>query len=277
MRVKRLVSCRQRHGEPSLFHETALLLPRNWLPPVFAFLSVNLLAVVPEHTIHQGDKPAGALIPQAGLTVTALGKHYTPDSQRVLVRQSHADSGGSTSIRNTDRAHLEWKTNGYFQRNRDLGQVFTAPRDFQLDAIVLRTGPSDAAVLAGAPGAKLFVQFFEVIGEPRKAAGMRYGLYPATTVAFEVREIRGRTLRCSQIPLRGDEANAEPAPWAVAAASRSPDPGPVGDVSPSSGWRRGSQRGAQQSSLITVHQGGCPAPVRRRGTPPRRFREIPAD
>ena len=110
---------------------------------------------------------AGALTPQAGLAVTALGKHYQPDPRRVVIQQSHADPGGSTSIRNHDRAHLVWKTHGYFQRNRDLGQVFTAPRDFQLDAVVLRTGPSDAAVLAGAPGAKLFAQFFEVIGEPR--------------------------------------------------------------------------------------------------------------
>ena len=33
--------------------------------------------------------------------------------------------------------------------------------------MVLRSGPSDATVLAGAPGAKVFVQFFEVTGEPR--------------------------------------------------------------------------------------------------------------
>jgi hypothetical protein len=109
--------------------------------------------------------PAPTLGP--GLQVTALGKSYQPDPRRVVVQQSRADPGGSTSIRNTDRAHLEWKTNGYFQRNRDLGQVFTAPRDFQLRALVLRTGPSDAAVLADTPGAKVFVQFFEVTGEPR--------------------------------------------------------------------------------------------------------------
>jgi hypothetical protein len=102
-----------------------------------------------------------------GLQVTALGKSYQPDPRRVVVQQSRADPGGSTSIRNTGRAHLEWKTNGYFQRNRDLGQVFTPPRDFRLNALVLRTGPSDAAVLAGMPGSKVFVQFFEVTGEPR--------------------------------------------------------------------------------------------------------------
>jgi hypothetical protein len=116
---------------------------------------------------YQVGQAADAPTSQTGLSVTALGKRYAPDPRRVVVQQAHADPGGSTSIRNTDRAHLAWKTNGYFQRNRDLGQVFTAPRDFQLNALVLRTGPSDAAVLAGVPGAKVFVQFFGVSGEPR--------------------------------------------------------------------------------------------------------------
>lgn len=103
----------------------------------------------------------------AGLTVESLGTRYAPDPARAVIRQPRADAGGSTSIRNTSREHLEWKRHGYYQRNRDLGQVFTAERDFALAAIVLRTGPSDAAVLAGMPGAPLFIQFFEVEGEPR--------------------------------------------------------------------------------------------------------------
>lgn len=103
----------------------------------------------------------------AGLTVEALGTRYAPDPARAVIRQPRADAGGSTSIRNTSREHLEWKRHGYYQRNRDLGQVFTAERDFTLAAVVLRTGPSDAAVLAGTPGAPLFIQFFEVEGEPR--------------------------------------------------------------------------------------------------------------
>lgn len=81
----------------------------------------------------------------AGLSVTALGTQYAPDSTRVVIRQPHADAGGSTSVRNIAREQLEWKRQGYFQRNRDLGQTFTAARDFTLSAIVLRTGPSDAA------------------------------------------------------------------------------------------------------------------------------------
>jgi hypothetical protein len=81
--------------------------------------------------------------------------------------QAEGSGGGSTSVRNTDLANLEWKQQGYYQRNRDLGQVFTVEKDFWLDAIVLRSGPSDNAVLAGAPGAKVFIQFFEVAGVPR--------------------------------------------------------------------------------------------------------------
>ncbi len=103
----------------------------------------------------------------AGLEVISLGKTYQPDSRRIAIQQTAGDIGGSTSVRNVDAKHLEWKTQGYFQRNRDIGQVFTTERGFRLDAIVLRTGGSDAAVLAGTPGAKVFVQFYEVIGEPQ--------------------------------------------------------------------------------------------------------------
>lgn len=102
---------------------------------------------------------------RADLTVTALGKTYTPDPVRVPIKQTEANTGGSTSVRN--ELPLEWKEQGYFQRNRDLGQVFTPEKTFVLDAIVLRTGPSDNAVLAGTPGAKVFVQFFEVAGTPK--------------------------------------------------------------------------------------------------------------
>jgi hypothetical protein len=123
---------------------------------------------------------------EAGLEVTALGKlegvtqrdeqrgsarkwrsvkEQLPfDADRVLVRQVATDTGGNTSVRNCDP--LKWKTKGYYQRNRDLGQVFTAPGAFTLDAIVLRTGPDDNAFLEGTAGSPLFVQFFEVTGEP---------------------------------------------------------------------------------------------------------------
>ncbi|MFZ0427830.1 MAG: hypothetical protein WAO20_06920 [Acidobacteriota bacterium] len=102
----------------------------------------------------------------AGLVVSDLGKSYDPDMHRVVARQSQVDLSGNTSVRNVDAGHLKWKEAGYFQRNRDLGQVFIADRDFRLDAIVLRTGPAPSAVLSGAPGARVFVQFFEVLGTP---------------------------------------------------------------------------------------------------------------
>ena len=103
----------------------------------------------------------------AGLRVSAIGKSYAPPEGRTPISTTRSNLGGSTSIRNNDAEHLIWKSSGYFQRNRDLGQVFTARKDFSLDAIVLRTGPSDSAVKAGAPGAEVFVQFFEVLGNPR--------------------------------------------------------------------------------------------------------------
>jgi hypothetical protein len=103
----------------------------------------------------------------AGLEVTSLGKSYTPEADRVPISVNEGSKGGSTSVRNTDRANLEWKDKGYYQRNRDLGQVFAPQNAFTLDAIVLRTGPSDSAVLSGTPGAKVFLQFFEVVGEPK--------------------------------------------------------------------------------------------------------------
>lgn len=86
------------------------------------------------------------------------------DADRVIVRQVGANLGGNTSVRN--ESPLVWKDKGYFRRARDLGQVFTAPHDFELDAIVLRTGNAHLAFLPGAAGAEVFVQFFEVSGNP---------------------------------------------------------------------------------------------------------------
>ncbi|MBA4150843.1 MAG: hypothetical protein H0X66_22250 [Verrucomicrobia bacterium] len=108
-----------------------------------------------------------ATMAAAGLEITALGKNYTPDPQRVVIQQTRHDTSGSTSVRNEEEGSNDWKRQGYYQRNRDLGQVFVPESDFQLDAVVLRTGPSDIAVLEGAPGAKMFIQFFEVAGSPR--------------------------------------------------------------------------------------------------------------
>ncbi len=100
----------------------------------------------------------------AGLEVSCLGKRYMPERDPVVIRQNRSDSSGDTSVRN--EWPLRWKEQGYFQRNRDLGQAFIAEKEFTLAAIVLRTGNGTAAFLPGAAGAPVFVQFFEVMGTP---------------------------------------------------------------------------------------------------------------
>jgi len=104
---------------------------------------------------------------KAAIEVQAIGKVYEPLEGRTAICTARSDLGGSTSVRNVMASNLKWKNQGYFQRNRDLGQVFMPTEDFKVDAIVLRTGPSDSAVKAGAPGAELFLQFFRVVGSPR--------------------------------------------------------------------------------------------------------------
>ncbi len=142
---------------------------RNRIATVDCLLPLVVLAclMAGHGAITGADLEAAAIRRVSGLEVRALGKEFRPEPQRTAVAQTMADGSGNTSVRNTAAAHLEWKTNGYFQRNRDLGQVFTAERDSRLEAIVVRTGPDTGAVLSGAPGAKVFVQFFEVTGSPR--------------------------------------------------------------------------------------------------------------
>ena len=86
------------------------------------------------------------------------------DAQRVVAKQLAANLGGNTSVRS--ESPLQWKDKGYFRRARDLGQVFTAPHDFTLEAILLRTGNDHLAFLPGSAGARVFLQIFEVTGEP---------------------------------------------------------------------------------------------------------------
>lgn len=109
-------------------------------------------------------------VAMAGLSVSAIGKTYTRNASITPANLYFAasDTGGSTSVRNSDEATLEWKTDGYYQRNRDLGQVFNlAPgQNLTLDSIVLRTGNSSTAVLPGTPGAGVFLQIFELSGTP---------------------------------------------------------------------------------------------------------------
>lgn len=115
----------------------------------------------------------------AGLEIHHLGGEYSRDAERtpphLFFKPSHP-TGGNTSIRNEPDAALEWKKGdekdangwGYYQRNRDLGQVFNlrVGEKIQLDGVVLRTGAGTNAVLKGAPGSRVFIQFFEVLGTP---------------------------------------------------------------------------------------------------------------
>ncbi len=95
----------------------------------------------------------------------AIGKKFDIN-KNVTEYQTQADMGGNTSVRNVSHEELSWKTQGYFQRNRDLGQMFIPKKDTWVQSIVVRTGPAESAVLYDTPGSKVFVQFFEVFGEP---------------------------------------------------------------------------------------------------------------
>ena len=109
------------------------------------------------------------------MTIEDLGKDYDYKNQKTIEGlyfhiPSEKVNGGNTSIRNTDIETLRWKDSpssngyGYFQRNRDMGQVFNVPEgiDVTVDALVLRTSLGNNAVMEGAIGAPIFVVFYEV-------------------------------------------------------------------------------------------------------------------
>lgn len=114
-------------------------------------------------------------IAQDQITIEDLGKTYElPQEKLVKGLYFHIPTekvnGGNTSIRNTNRDNLVWKDSpnsngyGYFQRNRDMGQVFNVPEgvDVDVDALVLRTSKGNNAIMSGVSGAELYVAFFEV-------------------------------------------------------------------------------------------------------------------
>ncbi len=119
----------------------------------------------------------------AGLDITASAKPLAPPhgDPAVLVHHARDDAGGNTSLRfvatrKVDANKYPPKGLTVFaraareqpQRDRDLGQTFrTGDRPARLDALFLRLGHGDAAVLDGAPGARVAVQWFAVSGEPR--------------------------------------------------------------------------------------------------------------
>ncbi|PRY90685.1 hypothetical protein [Mongoliibacter ruber] len=100
------------------------------------------------------------------LKIESLGESLERNSLNIIDFQDLFSTGGSTSLRNNQQNNLIWKNQGYFQRNRDLGQVFQAPANFEIKAIILRTGPSTTAILENTPGTRVFIQLFEVFGTP---------------------------------------------------------------------------------------------------------------
>lgn len=120
---------------------------------------------------------------RAGLDITASAKPLAPPPGHpsVLVHHATDDKGGNTSLR--FMANRKVDANKYPthsvtvfgrlareqpQRDRDLGQTFlTGDQGGQLDALFLRVGHADLAVLTHTPGARVAVQWFEVTGPPR--------------------------------------------------------------------------------------------------------------
>ncbi len=124
-----------------------------------------------------------ALPARAGLDITASPKPLAPppEDPAVLVHHAQDDPGGNTSLRFVTQRKVsvnKYPPDGVTvfaraareqpQRDRDLGQTFlTGDRPVRLDALYLRVGPGAAAVLPGASGAPVAVQWFAVTGTPR--------------------------------------------------------------------------------------------------------------
>lgn len=114
------------------------------------------------------------LLPLLLLATAAPAQRVTtspvpPGGPSVRVAYDQPDGGtGTTSFRHKSNKQLKTGTGfarqrGYYERDRDLGQTFTAPDDFTLGAVTLRTGNSHGR---GAGGAAVSLQFFEVKGTP---------------------------------------------------------------------------------------------------------------
>lgn len=108
---------------------------------------------------------------QAGLAVSS--SMTAPTGPSIAISATQQDPSGNTRIRYvTDETRTLSHDNEilhkhYYQRDRDLGQTFTVgAQGFYLDAITLRTGPMADGVQAGALGAKVSLQLFQVSGTP---------------------------------------------------------------------------------------------------------------
>lgn len=111
------------------------------------------------------------------LIISDLGKNLNLNSVRLIpglfshIANDEDVLGGNTSIRNIEKKSLIWKGNnngngfGYFERNRDLGQVFniSALYDVSVKSIIVRTSRGNNAVLSGASNAEMFLNIYEVV------------------------------------------------------------------------------------------------------------------
>ena len=111
----------------------------------------------------------------ATLTIDDLGKNYDYENSKLIEGMyfhipSEEVNHGNTSIRNTDEENLLFKDHpdkngyGYFQRNRDMGQIFNIPegQHVKINSIVLRTSLGSKALMDGTADAELYLVFFEV-------------------------------------------------------------------------------------------------------------------
>ena len=103
---------------------TVQWLDESGMTPSLSASRLELKLLTPSAKAGQQRSEQPPLRRVAGLEVRALGKQFQPDPRRVMISQTQANTGGNTSVRNTDLSNLEWKTQGYFQRNRDLGHWY---------------------------------------------------------------------------------------------------------------------------------------------------------
>lgn len=110
----------------------------------------------------------GLFLPLIACAQRLTSSPIPPSGPTVRVAYDQPPAGtGTTSLRYKSDKKLKVdngyaRQSGYFERDRDLGQTFTAPDDFTLGAITVRTGNTNGR---GAAPAAMSLQFFEVQGE----------------------------------------------------------------------------------------------------------------
>lgn len=125
-----------------------------------------------------GMTSIAAAVLAGGMTIELASESALPE--KPVAAHLAADSSGSTSFRFvSDRKIDENKyppdSAASFgrlpreqpQRDRDLGQTFLVAAPAEIRRLWLKLGSSETAVLPGAPRARVFVQWYKVLGEPR--------------------------------------------------------------------------------------------------------------